>query len=565
MPLFANHCYCEHHRLDGVHNRIQGRAWTHDSRRFGLIKTEVATRVGRIALAVNQFFQNRLLILLQFISHFLKMGREFRVVRLLGQRFRPEQRNVVVGAAVVNLLHLARWRLVLEQVLRRGLVQSFAQDGRCRVSVRGSCKLVRRCQRQEFTQRVPSKVVLLLQLLNVLWRRTTRSRFKQRPAVHERDNRQHFGRRAEFENGKQVSEVIPQHVACDRDGVFTLLESSQRVRCRIRHVHDFDRESIGIMVFEVLFHLANELRVVWAFHIEPKDGRRARGASTAHGQTHPVFDGGVLGLAHAPNVPWCDVMCRKNVVATLGHHLDHAFTHVVGNLKRLVVRAVLFSLLCHQPDVGDRTHGRGVKRAVLNVKVNRGLVQRRVRRVWNDRLGVFELTVLVPHLARVPDHGWHGCINDNVRRNVQVGDAAVRIHHGEFRSVVKGRLNVFEDEFDGRFVVVGVRNRVEHGRNAVVGVDANFVQGLRVFDKNVLEVRAYGSAENDGVRDLHHGCLHVERQQQIVLLGILQLLFQKAIQRRQVHHHGVNHLTRQHGEFLQHRRLPIRRHVLNRQ
>ena len=40
------------------------------------------------------------------------------------------------------------------------------------------------------------------------------------------------------------------------------------------------------------------------------------------------------------------------------------------------------------------------------------------------------------------NHGGHGCIDDHIARNVQVGDAFVRIHHGHVWAVFHRRLDV---------------------------------------------------------------------------------------------------------------------------
>ena len=51
--------------------------------------------------------------------------------------------------------------------------------------------------------------------------------------------------------------------------------------------------------------------------------------------------------------------------------------------------------------------------------------------VWNNRFGVLQFTLWIPHAARVANHRWHRSVDDDVAWHVQVGDAFVRVDHGQ--------------------------------------------------------------------------------------------------------------------------------------
>ena len=53
----------------------------------------------------------------------------------------------------------------------------------------------------------------------------------------------------------------------------------------------------------------------------------------------------------------------------------------------------------------------------------------------DNRLGIFQLAVGTIHLAALANHRRHGSINNNVGRYVQVGNTAVGIDHGQFRTM----------------------------------------------------------------------------------------------------------------------------------
>ena len=74
---------------------------------------------------------------------------------------------------------------------------------------------------------------------------------------------------------------------------------------------------------------------------------------------------------------------------------------------------------------------------------------------------------------------------------------------------------------------------------AVVEVDAEFLDHAGVLGDEVLEEDPHGVAEDDRVGDLHHGGLQVEREEDAVLFGFGDLLFQEGEEGLLVHDGGV--------------------------
>jgi hypothetical protein len=66
---------------------------------------------------------------------------------------------------------------------------------------------------------------------------------------------------------------------------------------------------------------------------------------------------------------------------------------------------------------------------------------------------------------------------------------------------------------------------------------------LPCFSKASLVEDAHAVAEHDGVRDLHHGGLDVQREHHAGLARVLDLLFVEGQQRLLAHEHGVDDLA----------------------
>ena len=147
---------------------------------------------------------------------------------------------------------------------------------------------------------------------------------------------------------------------------------------------DADVEPGGVVVLEVGFDLRDELGVVGTLGVEPKNGGHAGGAGAADGEFHPVLDGGVFGLASAPDISGFDLVLEE--CFAIG--INNADGAVGGNLEGFVVRTVFLGGFGHEADIRHGAHGLGIERAIFAAKINHGLVNRRVATVGNHREGV---------------------------------------------------------------------------------------------------------------------------------------------------------------------------------
>src|SRR5699024_2499913 len=174
------------------------------------------------------------------------------------------------------------------------------------------------------------------------------------------------------------------------------------------------------------------------------------------------------------------------------------------DLEGLVAGAVLLSLLSHQTNVRGGTHGGWVVSAVFAAVFNNCLVNTSVRGVRDDSEGVLLFIVLVPHVAGGTDHRWHRSVDDDIGRNVQVGNTLVGVDHCQVRAVFQSGI---ESSLDFSTVVELLQTGVDSAQ-AVFAVQASLEQLLTVLVVNVSEECAHNVAEDDWVGDLHHDSLH---------------------------------------------------------
>jgi len=137
---------------------------------------------------------------------------------------------------------------------------------------------------------------------------------------------------------------------------------------------------------------------------------------------------------------------------------------------------------------------------------------------------------------------------------VQVGDALVRVDHGERRARGVHGLDVGLDLgplVGGQGLDLLVEVAEPH-----VGVHAGLLQRGGVLLEDVLVEDGDGVAEHDRVGDLHHGGLEVEREQHPVLPGVLDLVREELAEGLRAHPRGVDDLAgQQRGLLLQNRHL----------
>src|SRR5699024_763284 len=194
----------------------------------------------------------------------------------------------------------------------------------------------------------------------------------------------------------------------------------------------------------------------------------------------------------------------------------------------LIVGAVFFSLLSQQPNVWHRSHGGWVECTVGAAVFNDNLEDTGVRGVWNNSQGVLGFVILIPHLTAGANHGWHGGINDDVGWDVQVGDAAVRVHHRQVRTVVVGVYNFVANAFGD--VTVQVAESGFNSSQAVICRKAGFLQLWTKFTEDFWEVGLDDVPEQYRVRNLHHGGLQVRREQHAFVFSPFDLFCQECIQ-----------------------------------
>ncbi|MCG3774186.1 MAG: hypothetical protein JW395_1003 [Nitrospira sp.] len=139
---------------------------------------------------------------------------------------------------------------------------------------------------------------------------------------------------------------------------------------------------------------------------------------------------------------------------------------------------------------------------------------------------------------------------------MQVGDSLVGIHHRHRRPLLVHSLNV---GFDGFALILGQSFdlRVEIAK-AVVRIHTKLFERLAVFFEHVLIKHRHGMTEDLGIRDLHHGSLHMNREQHALLLGIFDLLLQELPQSLLAHEGGVDDFIGLQCHFrLEHSRLAV--------
>ena len=186
------------------------------------------------------------------------------------------------------------------------------------------------------------------------------------------------------------------------------------------------------------------------------------------------------------------------------------------DLEGLVVAAVLLGLLRHQADVRDRAHGGRVVGAVGAAVVDHDLVDAGVAAVREDGEGVGLLAVRAPHVAGGADHGRHGGVDDDVARDVQVGDALVGVDHGQRRAL--GELGV-EGRLDLRRPRAGDSRPLRMPPRPSFGVRPAAASASPYCGEGLREEGAHHVAEDDRVGDLHHRGLEVHREQHALGLG----------------------------------------------
>src|SRR4051812_37088556 len=108
--------------------------------------------------------------------------------------------------------------------------------------------------------------------------------FVEAAAFEERNDGQHLRAGTEFENRKQIRQVVAQHVACYGNTIESLAYKLERRANGFNGGQDPNVETGCVMVFQVDPGLRDQIRIVRAILIQPEDGRSARGSRATDGQ-----------------------------------------------------------------------------------------------------------------------------------------------------------------------------------------------------------------------------------------------------------------------------------------
>ena len=339
-------------------------------------------------------------------------------------------------------------------------------------------------------------MVFGLHLLHMLRRRTTRTRFEQTAARHQRHDRQHLRRGAQLQDGEQVGVIVTQHIAGHRDRVLAAANPRNRHLGGLNRRLDGNVQASGVVIRQILLHQPLDVPVVGPLGIQPENRRHPRQPGPGYRELYPILDGGVLGLAGPPNIPSLDLMFDEHVAGGI-HHLHSA----VGRyLERLIVRTVFFRLLRHETHIRHRAHRGWIERAMSLAVVDDRLVHPGVGRIRDDRQGVLLLTRGIPHVPRGADHRRHRGIHNHVRWYMQVGDALIRIHHGQRRTIRQGGV---EGRRDFRTIVQRIQADINSSQ-AVLAIEPIGQQHVTILIEHVCEIGAHNVAENHRIRHFHH-------------------------------------------------------------
>src|SRR6266571_8810317 len=111
-----------------VHDCIKGWAWTHRFCRLLLIGMIIAAHIDRFSLGAEQLGRDLGLIFRKLFGDFGKPRLKVLIFGLLSQGLRPVQRKIKMAPAIINLTHLAGWRLVALQELGVGSIERIRQN-----------------------------------------------------------------------------------------------------------------------------------------------------------------------------------------------------------------------------------------------------------------------------------------------------------------------------------------------------------------------------------------------------------------------------------------------------
>mmetsp|Transcript_3119 Transcript_3119/g.5957 ORF Transcript_3119/g.5957 Transcript_3119/m.5957 type:complete len:338 (+) Transcript_3119:580-1593(+) len=334
-------------------------------------------------------------------------------------------------------------------------------------------------------------------------RRSTGSSFVQAATGQQWDNREHFGTGSQLEDRKQIRQIITQHIARDRNSIFSIGSTFTRNTHGIYRAHNGQIQTICIMILEVGIDLVDQNLVVRALLVQPKDGTSTGRPSPIDGQANPITNTNILGGCHAPNVTLFDTVLKNHIARFLVADEDLARG---GDFKRLVVRTVFFGLLRHETDIGHVTHGSDIKLPMRLAVADHFLVHGGIATIGDQTLGIFQFTHLVPHFATVTNHHGHTSVDDDIIGGMQIGNATIGIDHGQPGTTFVDLIQIGQKGFVvvGRHVFLG---RGQDTAQPAVGIGSHLFQGGAVLGKQILVKDLDGVSKENRVTDFHHGGL----------------------------------------------------------
>merc|ERR1712000_357770 len=149
-------------------NLVESGTGAHSSRGLLVIRKIIATNITRRALHSKHFLDNLLFVGSQLFSKRGKLLAQVLVLPLCSEGLGPIESHVEVTSSVVDATHLAGRRLVVQEVESCGLVESLAQNTGLGVVELLSQVSEAHSQSKELAKRIPTDIILLQELLDVL-------------------------------------------------------------------------------------------------------------------------------------------------------------------------------------------------------------------------------------------------------------------------------------------------------------------------------------------------------------------------------------------------------------
>ena len=216
---------------------------------------------------------------------------------------------------------------------------------------------------------------------------------------------------------------------------------------------------------------------------------------------------------------------------------DHPNRAFCGHFECGWVAAIFFGLLRHQANILHRAAGGGIKLARFFEILDRLVIDGRVRIIRDHTDRVMFLAIWPPAFATCTDQRGHGCVNNHIRGDMQIGDAAITVDHIHRRARCHASVN-------RRFDIGLTCNAGQEITQTRIGVDAKCRQTIPKFFKDGRKIGFDRMAKDDRVRDLHHCGLHMQREQHAIFLRLFNLCRQKIAQRRSTHEGRINNRAR---------------------